>query len=717
MKYKPIILLSLISLAILPFGCSQSKKEKADSDDFTGSTTCRQCHEKFYELWSTSHHGLAMQPFTDTFASNALTAMDTPIKIGQQSFKADIASRTLTEEGTAGRTTHAMAHAMGGKNVYYFLTPLERGRLQVLPLAYDVQSNEWFNTASSMVRHFGDMRDTPLDWRDPMLTFNTACFGCHVSQLAKNYDLKTDTYNTVWREPGINCETCHGPCGEHVRVCLAAPTNTIPTDLKLIRQKAMTMQQRDDNCAPCHAKMRPITAGFTPGQRFFDHYDLTTFEDQDFYPDGRDLGENYTYTQWLTSPCVKAGKLECIHCHTSSGRFRFAGEKSNEACLPCHQERVKNAIEHTHHDEGSKGSRCISCHMPMTTFARMRRSDHSMRPPTPAATIAFKSPNACNLCHINRDAYWANGFVKEWRTRDYQAPVLYRANLIDSAKKRDWRQLDDMLKFIGDEKSDNITVVSLIRLLAACEAPAKWPVIRKALKNTSPLVRSAAATTLSNDPSRETFDGLITATADDYRLVRISAAASLARYASSLLDPKCRKQCDSAFKELENCLMGAPDSWSSHYNIGNYYEERHWTSQALASYEQSMKLRPDVILPIVNASMLYARQGNMKTAMNLLRKALAIEPNNPAVNFNLALALAEQNNIADAEKHLRIALTADSSMAQAAYNLGVILNRNTVCEEGIKWCKRAVELMPNNRAYTDALKFYLDAQKQKTRDK
>src|ERR1039457_2213847 len=39
--------------------------------------------------------------------------------------------------------------------------------------------------------------------------------------------------------------------------------------------------------------------------------------------DGRDMGENYTYTQSRVSPCAKAGQLDCIHCHTSSGRYKF----------------------------------------------------------------------------------------------------------------------------------------------------------------------------------------------------------------------------------------------------------------------------------------------------------------------------------------------------------------------------------------------------------
>ena len=53
------------------------------------------------------------------------------------------------------------------------------------------------------------------------------------------------------------------------------------------------------------------------------------------------------------SPCAKSGKLDCLHCHTSSGRYRFKAEdKANQACMPCHEKQVDNATEHTHHQEG-----------------------------------------------------------------------------------------------------------------------------------------------------------------------------------------------------------------------------------------------------------------------------------------------------------------------------------------------------------------------------
>ena len=191
----------------------------------------------------------------------------------------------------------------------------------------------------------------------------------------------------------------------------AAPKGQVPPDLKIISVKKFTHEQHNAACGSCHAKVSPLTTVFPPGERFFDHFDLVTLENPDYYPDGRDLGENYTYTTWLLSPCVKAGKLDCIKCHTSSGRYRFKDEaKANDACLPCHAERVGKAAEHIHHPPDKPGvpTKCVSCHMPMTAFARMNRSDHSMLPPAPAATMKFGSPNACNLCHKDKDAAWAD---------------------------------------------------------------------------------------------------------------------------------------------------------------------------------------------------------------------------------------------------------------------------------------------------------------------
>jgi tetratricopeptide (TPR) repeat protein len=681
----------------------------ASTAGVTGSIGCRECHEKFYRLWSTSNHGLAMQPFTPILAKEKLTEQTEDLRTGGARYRADIGGETgwLVERGGGGERRYPIAYAMGGKNVYYFLTPLEKGRLQVLPGAYDVRRKEWFPTTDSHLRPFAD-NAAPLPWTDPLYTFNTSCHGCHVSQVSINYDLSTDSYHTTWTEPGINCETCHNPGEGHVRAARATPKGEPLKDPKIVVTKNFTVEQHNASCAPCHAKMSPVSTAFTPGDRYFDHYDLAALEDPDFYPDGRDLGENYTYTRWRMSPCSRSEKLSCLHCHTSGGRYRFRKpEEANQACLPCHEERVGNAAAHSRHPAESEASRCVSCHMPVTEFARMRRSDHSMLPPAPAATIGYKSPNACNLCHVEKDAAWADNTVRSWRARDYQAPVLRAAGLVDAARKREWKRLPEMLAYVEERERDEIVATSLIRLLRACPDDRKWPVFVRALSDPSPLVRATAASALAGHFTPKSLPSLLSATRDEYRLVRVRAAEALAALPPGRLGAEDRRSLETALREAETALRARPDDHASHYNLGNLHLAKGDPEKAVAEYSISSKLRPDSIPPLVNAALAYNALGENGKAEESLRRAVAIAPGNAAARLNLGMLLAEMGNEQDAEKEFRAAYSADPESAQSAYNLCVLASKDRL-DEALSWCRKAADLRPEDPKYGYTYAYFLD---------
>ncbi|MHB1036824.1 MAG: tetratricopeptide repeat protein [Pirellulales bacterium] len=687
----------------------QEPVAQAAAAGFVGSKSCRGCHEDFYKLWVVSNHGLAMQPYSAELARAKLKPPTADVAIGKRRYRAEIAPGTgwVRELGPKGEIRYPIAHVMGGKNTYYFLTLLEHGRLQVLPVAYDVRKGTWYDTAASGVRHFPDRRDEALDWKDRMFTFNTTCFNCHVSQLATNYDFKTDAYRTTWAEPGISCESCHGPAGRHVAVMEQKnpPTGLDSKSIRIVRTKEFTPQQMNDLCAACHAKIIPLSNAFLPGDRFFDHYDLLTLEHADFYPDGRDLGENYTQTSWLMNPCAKSGKLDCNHCHTPSGRMRFTAERINEACLPCHAERVANATAHTHHKPDSTGNKCVACHMPMTRFAQMGRSDHSVRPPTPATTLAFKSPNACNLCHTDHDAAWSDGYVRKWYPKDYQAEVLHVAGLVDAARKGQWAKLPEILAYLENKKSDVVFKNSLVRALRPCEDMRKWPVLLALLKDPSPLVRSSAAAALGDRLTPETVAGLVAAAGDDYRLVRIRAAMALAAVPVELLAEGARKTLDRAVAEFKTAMQARPDDWASYANLGNFHMERREYATAVRFFETATKLEPRMIGPIVNASIAYSNLGRDDEAEKCLRRALALAPANAAANLNLGMLLGGSGRLDEAERALRVAIKSDPQLAVAAYNLGVVLHKKNL-DEAIQWYKKACALQPNEPKYTCALALF-----------
>lgn len=700
-----IAILLLAALAANP-----TQAGEARSAAYAGSASCRECHERFYQLWATSWHGLAMQPYTPEFAKARLAPQPTPITIGKVSYRADVTAGEVIESGPQGVKRYRIAHVLGGKNVCYFLTPLDKGRLQTLPVAYDVNRREWFDTAASGVRHFtGGRQGEAVDWKHSAYTFNTSCYNCHVSQLDTNYDLGSDTYQTTWSEPGINCETCHGSASEHNRVAKATPKGQPLPDVRIISTKAMTTAQRNDLCSGCHAKASPLTPAYLPGERFFDHYDLATLEDPDFYPDGRDLGENYTLTSWTMSPCAKTGQLDCLHCHTSSGRYRFKQEKFNNACSPCHEDKVQDPTAHTHHPAESAGSKCISCHMPMTSFARMNRSDHSMLPPTPATTMAYQSPNACNLCHRDKNAVWADQLVRQWRPRDYQAPVLKRAALIDAARKRDWMKLPEMMAYIGDPKRDAIFTASLIRLIPPTQDQKLQETLLVATNDPSPLVRGAAVQALGRMPTTASLQTLIMATGDDSRLVRVRAAAALAAFPKLTAPPAYQAQLKQANDEYLASITVRADQWSTHYNLANYRLDRGELQSAVDSYQTAMQLDPEAIMPMVNLSIAHARMGENDQAEKVLLKAIKQAPDNAAANFNMGILKAAQGKSGDAEKYLKKAFQADPQMAPAAYNLCIITAQDRI-GEAVIWCRKAAELRPQELKYAYTLAFYLNQQ-------
>ena len=694
------------------------RQVKIDGNKYVGSKSCFDCHEKFNKLWSTYWHGLSVQSYNAEFAKKQLTSQQTEISIGKNKYRAEIGADQgwVLEQGPDGSHRYPILQVIGGKNVCYFLTPLERGRLQVLPVAYDANKREWFDTTASAQPHFGERSDKPLPWTDRQYTFNTSCFNCHVSRLATNYNLETDTYRTSWGEPGISCETCHGPSGEHNRVMEKGIIGRSAQEIKIIINRDLTHDQLSDLCASCHAKIIPLSSDFAPEEKFFDHYDLVTLEHADYYADGRDLGENYSYTSWLMSPCLKSGKLDCKYCHTPAGRFRWTEYQGYQTCMPCHENYVKNPEEHGHHPLGSKGNECVACHMSKTWFAGRARSDHSMRSPSPAATMAFGSPNACNNCHTEHDAAWSDEWVRKWYKRDYQADVLRLGGLIEAARKQQWDRLPEMLAEINKvdiDKNGNNQVYrnSLVRLLRQCNDPRKWEALRTAVKDPSPLVRSSAAAALGERIDKNNFELLLAAAGDESRIVRIRAAMALAAVLpETIKDSADRKTLEKATEELQTALKARADDWSSYANLGNFYMARRDFAEAAKQFENALRLEPRMIEVLINASMAYGNLNENDKAEQCLRRVLETEPANTAANYNLGLLLAEGGKTDEAESALRIAVKSNPRFAPAAYNLAVILAGKNIMKEAIEFCGKAYELRPVEAKYAIALALYLNQQ-------
>jgi len=219
------------------------------------------------------------------------------------------------------------------------------------------------------------------------------------------------------------------------------------------------------------------------------------------------------------------------------------------------------------------------------------------------------------------------------------------------------------------------------------------------------LVRAAAAEALSVRPSKESFQALVAAVGDSYRLVRVRSAASLAHYPAAWFQGENQDKVKKATDEYLDSLTARPDQWSSHYNLGNYYLNRGEVKEALAAYATALKIEPRAAMVMVNAAMAYAKMGAPDQAEKSLVKAIKIAPDNAAAHFNLGLLKAEQQRVKDAEREIREAFRLDPKMAPAAYNLCILTAKDRPAE-ALSWCKKAVELNPQEPKYSFTLAFY-----------
>jgi tetratricopeptide (TPR) repeat protein len=295
--------------------------------------------------------------------------------------------------------------------------------------------------------------------------------------------------------------------------------------------------------------------------------------------------------------------------------------------------------------------------------------------------------------------------VREWRQRDYQKPVLERAALVAAARKGDWTKLPEMLAYLGRADREEVQSVALVRLLAGCPAAEKWPVLRQLAEYPAPWVRASAVEALGENLEPATAAILLKAIHDDYRLVRVRAAAALARVPEERLPEEQRRGVRAAMAELMDSWNARPDDMESHYNLGNFHMARGQMPEAVTEFTTATRLQPEALPPYVNAALAYNLLGQNNQAEASLRCALRLDPTNAPANLNFGMLLAEKGNLPAAEQAFRVAFKAPPS-AQAAYNLGVMLSK-THPAEALDWCRRAAALGPDNPQYGYTYAFYL----------
>jgi len=642
---------------------------------YAGTETCRECHQAAFDKWKDSHHALAEREIDPKLDREAFDPAR-EINHGSQISKAH-AEAGRFELTTAGfkstNETFTPARVIGVDPLRQFLISTERGRWQTAELTYDPKMHEWFDV-------FGNEDRVPGEWghwTGRGMTWNQMCAACHNTRVRKDYDPATDTYATRMAERSVGCEACHGPLRSHVDWQKKyRGQKGDPSLLKFSRDQVL------DTCGSCHARRGELTGDFKPGDKFFDHFQLTIPDESDiFYPDGQVRDEDYEFTSFLSSKMHGAG-VRCADCHDPHTSKNLL--PGNALCLRCHGPPVVPAPKiddpgHSFHKAGTPGSHCVDCHMPETTYMqRHARRDHGFTIPDPLLTKQYGIPNACNRCHGDKSTDWLLEACDKWYGPKMSRPTRVRAQWIAEARTNAPGSYTNLLRKLTDETVPLWRAVSANLLRNHVDEPQVVPALNRMAKDTNDLVRAMAARSLEEpaqhgDPSA--LGQLRLLLDDPSRSVRAEAAWGLRRTVDTN---------SLAGSELVYQLNLNRDQPVGLLRWGDFLADRGENSAALAAFRRAVdwdKASP-ALRHTYAISLSQAGQG--EEAARQLVEACRLAPRDPQLRFTLALALNELRRVDEATAALEETVKLDPHFSRAWYNLGLAYNTKQRIEDALQ---------------------------------
>ncbi|HSM73550.1 MAG TPA: multiheme c-type cytochrome, partial [Desulfobacterales bacterium] len=510
-KITGIIATALIVLAI-PIAVVQHHVRRLDPDlpkpgadaGFVGSERCRVCHQPEYELWKDSNHYHAMEVATEASVRGDFN--DTTFE------HAGVASRFYRQDGKFFVHTQGpegrmgdfeVTHTFGWTPLQQYLIPFPGGRMQCLPIAWDVKAGRWYHLYPDQALNPADW----LYWTNAAQNWNGMCAACHSTNLKKNYNVQSATYQTTWSDINVGCEACHGPGSRHVKWAELPDLARPPVENYDLQVRTSQLRSREavELCAPCHSR-RAILGDYTHIEPDLLDTMLPSLLTRELYfPDGQILEEVYAYASFTQSK-MYARDVRCSDCHNVHSIKRV--KEGNGLCLQCHRASDYDTYQHHFHKktgekgdpitsadgrvlfEVGSGAECVQCHMPGRYYMGVHyRLDHSMRVPRPDLSVKLGVPDACIRCHIDKTSRWADDTITKWYGPGRSA---HYGEIIQAGRDRRPGAAAGLIRLAEDPLYPVIARATALELLAAYPGEDVAAALERALMDDEALIRRTA---------------------------------------------------------------------------------------------------------------------------------------------------------------------------------------------------------------------------------
>ena len=687
---------------------------------YEGRESCRECHEKQYNLFQGSDHDMAMDTATrETVLGDFNNATLTHFGITSRFYMQNGKYMVRTEGPDGKMADYQVTHVFAIRPLQQYLVPFPGGRLQCLPLCWDTRpasegGQRWFHI-------YRDERIPPDDvlyWTHVTQNWNYMCAECHSTNLHKNYSYKEKAYHTTWSEIDVSCEACHGPGSEHIdwaRKVEAGSSPDIYPDMGLVvrlkdtdnatwifdpdsttarRSVPRASDELVQMCSRCHSRRAVATEDYYHGGSLLDTHWPSLLEEDLYFADGQILEEVYVYASFLQSKMYQAGVV-CKDCHEPhSGQVFVQG---NALCYRCHMATVYGTREHHFHDPAKEGASCFECHMHERTYMVVDpRRDHSIRIPRPDLSDKLETPNACNQCHPEKTTAWATQYMREWYgqgllDREHYGEVFW------AGRRRYPEAHEGLLRYAGDREQAPMVRATAISLLGSYPDPSTSEMLRQTVTDPDPLIRFATLTVVQYSEAEFIRDLAIPRLWDSVKLVRLMAANSLTSVPGNLIPAGSSDRLGKVLEEYNESLMINADHPTTHLNFGNLYLNTGNYEKAEASYKEAIELEPGLVGPYINLTDLYRRLNRDDDGEQVLLTALERYPELAALNYSMGLLKVRKGDHETALDYLEKAARFDPGDPHYSYVYAIGLNSRQKPEEALRVLREALERHPFDR--------------------
>jgi len=677
--------------SVFLISCNNSEKKgytsvntNIEKATFVGSNSCKSCHETEYALWENSHHDQAMKiaDSTSILADFNNTVFEHNNK-KSTFYKKDGDFYVNTTDENGEYQDYKIIYTFGFTPLQQYIVQFPNGEYNCLLTAWDSVENKWFHLLPDLdIAH-----DEWINWSGGSQRWNTMCADCHSTNLHKNYDSKTQVYNTTYSEINVGCEACHGPSSNHNSFYENQEKNpdTSLTPPEMYMGSMVPPKELVNKCARCHSRRSQLTPYFDYEGEFNDHYYQRLLEAPVYELDGQIKGEDYVYGSFIQSKMYGLG-ISCKDCHdVHSMKLKKDG---NNLCLTCHVPKY-NTPEHHFHKQDTEASQCINCHMTGITYmGNDFRRDHSFRIPRPDQTVKYDTPNACNGCHKDKSAEWASEFIVE----KYGAE---RADHFSDHLLKGYFEDSDAFKtlFSNTKYPEIARATALFQYANNPLTKEEIQALTTYLKDSTVMVRNEAVHALELIGDKSFSSKVAPLLNDSVRVVRISAARYFNNLGEYVADnPHFNKANNEYLTELDI----NSDFSSGLHQIAVSNQLKGDTELAIENYKKAVIEDNHNNRARMNLALIYYQQGLVDKCEELYLKVIDQEPEFGYSYYMLGLLYNETGESEKALEYLKLATEKQPVNMNAFYNYILLLQKDGKNKESIKVANEALKLEPNN---------------------